>query len=424
MADRQFAEPMIIRGLTQDSLGEPARLRRIRLRADMDRRYPQFDEKWFRDLLFKYPSLLPSSEIEPAFRELEPIARELPVAGMSADLLFVNSEGYIAIVETKLLRNPGSRREVVAQVIDYACQMSEWSYAQLVEAVRMATKSSDSDPLLTIMRKAAQDGPFDENEFVESVSRNLRKGRFLLLIIGDDASAEAERMVDFIQRTPHLHFTIGLVELALFHEKEGSVDPLFVQPRIVAKTTLHHRVVIDIALADGVNMKSQIRQQSSPRSTGSTISAEAFFEQLRSVSPVASELAGWALEHAPEHQLTADWGASGPSIKYSSESIGTSFNFGQIGKDGSLRTGSLLPKFVKLGLPMDIAVGYLDEIIRLVPDAYRKEFGWQHEIRTQVVLYGKNDSWLPLEKLAPYRQQWFEAIDRAIQKINDIQGQT
>jgi hypothetical protein len=425
MSDRQYAVPLMIRGLTKERCsGETSRLRRIRLRGDDKGSFPQFSEEWFQELLYRFPSLLPAAEVEPAFVCLEAVAKELPVAGKYADLLFVNAEGCIALVETKLMRNPEARREVIAQTIDYACEMSGWTYTELAQAVKKANKSFGEDPLVHIMRRAADGSSFNENEFVENIARNLRNGRFLLLVVGDEVSAEAERMADYIHRTPHLHFTLGLIELALFHEKEEGIDPLFVQPRIVAKTELHPRVVIEIALADGLQMKSQIRQESMTRATRSTISAEKFFEQLKKAFPRASELAEWALEHAEEHQLSIDWGAAGPSLKYFEESSGATFNFGQLLKDGGLSTGRLLPKFTTLGLPTDIALNYLDEIIGLVPGSYRRDFAYDHEIRTQVVLYGKDGDWLPLEKLAPRKEQWFEAIDKAIQGIRKVRDES
>ncbi|HEY4739245.1 MAG TPA: hypothetical protein VIH76_01475 [Candidatus Acidoferrales bacterium] len=424
MSDRQYAAPLVIRGLTEErSSGETSRLRRIRLQGNEKGSYPQFSEEWFQELLYRFPSLLPAAEVEPAFESLEAVAKELPVAGKYVDLLFVNADGCIALVETKLMRNPEARREVIAQAIDYACEMSGWTYAQLAQAVKKASKSSEEDPLLHIVRRDAE-GSFNENEFIENITRNLRKGRFLLLVVGDDVSAEAERMADYIQRTPHLHFTLGLVELALFHEKEGNIDPLFIQPRIVAKTELQPRIVIEIALADGLQMKSQIRQESPTPATRSTISVESFFEQLKKTSLRASEVAEWALERAAEHQLTIDWGAVGPSLKYFEESSVAAFNFGQLRKDGGLSTSHLLPKFVKLGLPTDIAVSYLDDIIGLVPGSYRKDFPYEHDIRTQVVLYGKDGDWLPLEKLAPGKEQWFEAIDKAIQGIRKVRDES
>jgi hypothetical protein len=420
MSDRQYAQPLVIRGLgDKKGEGQASHLRRLVLEGDNRK---LFNEEWFQDLLYRFPSLLPAAEIEPAFESLEPIAKELPIAGKYADLLLVNPEGYIALVETKLIRNPEAKREVIAQTLDYACEMSGWTYAQLVQAVKERTKSAEADPLLHIIRKAAGDeNSFNENQFIENVTRNLRKGRFLLLVVGDEITAEAERMVEFIQRTPHLHFTLGLVELSLFHEKEGNIDPLFVQPRLVAKTELHPRIVIDISLADGIQMKSQIKHESPTHVMRKTISSEEFFEQLKKLSLKAYDLAEWALAHAKEHQLTVDWGTGGPSLKY--EANGAIFNFGQLQKYGGFDTTFWVPRFTRLGLPQDVALGYLDDIIRLVPESYRKEIGFEHDIKAQKILYGEDGDLLPLEKLAPQREQWFAAIDKAIEGITKARGE-
>ena len=421
MSDRQYAEPLVIRGLGNKSgEGQASHLRRLLIEGD-DRKL--FNEQWFQDLLYKFPSLLPAAEIEPAFDSLKAIAKELPVAGKFADLLLINPAGYIALVETKLIRNPEAKREVIAQTLDYACEMSGWTYKGLVEAVKKATKSPEADPLLHAVRQVDDGDSFNENSFVENVTRNLRKGRFLLLVVGDDITSEAERMVEFIQRTPHLHFTLGLVEFSLFHEKEESIDPLFVQPRVVAKTKLEPRIVIDITLADGIQMKSQVKQDSPAHVVRTTISSEAFFEQLKKMSPQGCALAEWALVQAEEHQLIVDWGTLGPSLKFE-DAGGQRFNFGQLRKDGGFSTTNWLPRFTILGLPQDIALDYLDEIIGMVPGSYRKEYNYDHEIKAQCVLYGTKDDWLPLEKLAPHKEQWFKAIDKAIERIRKVRGKS
>ena len=71
--------------------------------------------------------MIPVGDIEPLFAGLRPLARELPVGGGFLDLIFMNGEGYLTLVETKLWRNPESRRTVVAQIIDYASHLSTWT---------------------------------------------------------------------------------------------------------------------------------------------------------------------------------------------------------------------------------------------------------------------------------------------------------
>lgn len=79
MAERQFTTPMVIRA------GKEIRLRR--LRADEVGKV----EDWLQDLLFRHPSLIPVEEIEPAFADLIPLARELRTSSGPLDLLCMNS---------------------------------------------------------------------------------------------------------------------------------------------------------------------------------------------------------------------------------------------------------------------------------------------------------------------------------------------
>jgi hypothetical protein len=96
MLNRQYANPLII--CSRDGKESVHKLFSVP-RDEQARR-----EQWFQDKLFSHPYLLPASEIEPAFHNLEPIA------SYWADLLLVNPDGCIALVETKLFRNAEARR--------------------------------------------------------------------------------------------------------------------------------------------------------------------------------------------------------------------------------------------------------------------------------------------------------------------------
>ena len=145
MPERQFTTPMIIENDEVVPL----------VRVPFDEK--SYDESWLRDFLWEHPSLLPVAEIEPVFDGLLPAAWELQTACGQIDLMFVNPEGMITIVETKLWRNPEARRKVVAQIIDYAKELAKWSYSDLVEAVKVATQSTDSDPLVAVASESSDD---------------------------------------------------------------------------------------------------------------------------------------------------------------------------------------------------------------------------------------------------------------------------
>jgi RecB family endonuclease NucS len=124
MKKQQSVDPYLV------GANESRRLARV---SNIDKK---LNEQWVQKLLFENPSLLPAIEIESAFSPVISIARELPTKAGSIDLLFISPYGYIILVETKLFRNPEARREVVAQTLDYAKELSQWSYDDLIKACR------------------------------------------------------------------------------------------------------------------------------------------------------------------------------------------------------------------------------------------------------------------------------------------------
>jgi hypothetical protein len=154
------------------------------------------------------------------------------------------------------------------------------------------------------------------------------------------------------------------------------------------------------------------------------ISEKEFLDELGKVSPDAVKLVEWAIENAEGHQLKPDWGAQGVSLKYLDDNTGA-FSFGQLCKDGSFWPIFWLPRFIKLGLPQEIALNYLDDIIGLIPGSYRKEVGYEHELKSQAIFCPIGTlKYLCLEKLLPVKEKWFEAIDRAIGRICKVQERT
>ncbi len=201
-----------------------------------------YDERWLQTLIHAHPTLLPVDQIEPALVPLSPVCMELPLPSGYVDDLLMTANGGIVLVETKLWRNPEARRTVVGQVLDYAKDLSRWGYEELQQAVRIARK----EPHLQLYAHecGADSGAEDEAAFIDAVSRNLRLGRLLLLIVGDGVQENAEQLTDFLQRHIGLHFTLSLVELSLWRVPE--TDQVFVQPRIMARTVEIERAVVRI----------------------------------------------------------------------------------------------------------------------------------------------------------------------------------
>ena len=83
--------------------------------------------------------------------------------------------------------------DAVSQILDYAKEISRWSYEQLNDAVRRATKRPENtNALFDLVQK--QNDTIDEQTFVDDVTRNLKSGRFLLLVVGDGIREGVERI--------------------------------------------------------------------------------------------------------------------------------------------------------------------------------------------------------------------------------------
>jgi hypothetical protein len=86
----------------------------------------------------------------------------------------------------------------------------------------------------------AVDPEIDEQQFNDALTANLRRGRFLLLIVGDGIREGVEAIAEYLQ-LHGLHFSLGLVELPIYVMPNG--DRLVV-PRVLARTHLIARNVV------------------------------------------------------------------------------------------------------------------------------------------------------------------------------------
>ena len=198
------------------------------------------DEATLQRLLFDHPECLPIAAIDSAYGDPVPVCRELSVPAGSADALYVNAQSRLTLCEFKLWRNPKARREVIGQILDYAKDLASWGYEDLQRQVSLALGREGSNILYELVSK--RDPDVVEAEFVDNVTRHLRRGEFLLLIVGDGIRERAEKIVDFVQSHSGLRFNLALVEAALYRD---GVDRLLVQPRVLARTEIVQRFVVE-----------------------------------------------------------------------------------------------------------------------------------------------------------------------------------
>ena len=225
-----FTKPFLI-----GSNGNARLLERIPLTSSAN---GQMSERWLQEALFASPEALPVREIDPHIGPLIPVCMEIETGSGPADILFVTPTGQVVLVETKLWRNPEARREVIGQILDYAKQLTTWSYEVLDQKAALAAGGRTN---FLLDRLKDRHPEVDEATFVDGVRRSLTSGDFLLLIVGDGIRYGAEALVAFLERYGHLRFGLGLVEVAAYLLPDGST---MLQPRVLAKTEILQRTLL------------------------------------------------------------------------------------------------------------------------------------------------------------------------------------
>jgi hypothetical protein len=176
-----------------------------RLTPMVETTYPS--EKDLQVLLERYSDLLPGDQIDPeAPRQWLLVAREMSVPGgedeggrLRLDHLFLDQDGIPTFVECKRASDTRARREVVAQMLDYAANGVEyWGMDKLRQAAA-ETASRQGASLDDAIRKLLGG---DEDSAIEDywqlVESNLRSGKVRLLFVTDETPRELRRLVEFL----------------------------------------------------------------------------------------------------------------------------------------------------------------------------------------------------------------------------------
>ena len=207
-----------------------------------------FSENWMQELLAVRPELLPVEELDASFGPEICIGREVKCNVGAIDNLYISPRGKLTIVETKLWRNPEARRQVVAQILDYAKELAGWSYDRL-NAASLTYLSSGEIKYASLADMMIQRGYIDsdgEANFIDEVQVCLEKGQFLLLIVGDGIKQGVKSLTEALSSSPALQFQFGLVELEIYQFGTKKM----VIPRLLAKTENIDRMVVRVEGAE------------------------------------------------------------------------------------------------------------------------------------------------------------------------------
>ena len=347
-------------------------LRRIRFKAKSG--VGGYDENWLQRLLFETPEILPFREFDPAFAHAVPLCRELPTAAGSIDLVYVSDQGLLSIVECKLWRNPEARRIAISQILDYAKEISRWSYEELNHAVCRATRRpANTNTLFDLVQE--QNDTIDEQTFVDDVTRNLESGRFLLLVVGDGIREGVERIADYLKQSAGIRFTFGLVELAIFDMPDGSAGGIIVEPRVLARTFEIERAIVRLADAGVVVEDPPSTGPPSPDGGGrrTPITERGFYEQIERIdAALPARLRGF-FERCQREGLEVTLSRASYILHWL-RNDGRKVNFGTLFPNGDLHTNYIVESAKEIGDPQ-IGVDYLEAVARLIPGATVKKDG-------------------------------------------------
>ena len=394
--------------------GRAIPLRRRRLEARP--RVGGYDEDWLQRLLFETPEVLPIGEIDPAFAPAVPLCRELPAGDGFIDLAYVSEQGLLSIVECKLWRNPEARRAAVTQILDYAKEISRWSYEELNDAVRDAAKRPKcTNALFDLVQE--QNDTIDEPTFVDDVTRNLRSGRFLLLVVGDGIREGIERIADYLKQSAGIRFTFGLVELAIFDMPDGSAGGIIVEPRVLARTFEIERAVVRVTDERVVVDDDDPPSPPSPAPDGGgrrpPITEEGFYQEIERIdAALPARLRGF-FERCERDGLEVTL-ARASYILHWRQDDGRKVNFGTLFPYGDLQTNYVVESANERGDPQ-IGVDYLEAVARLVPGATVKKDGnyW-----TWRVVVGSRKP--RIADVLDRSDEWLSAIGRTIVALSQL----
>lgn len=407
---RQHGVPLILKD------GQSQRLKPVQLYGNGGN---AFNEDWLQNLIFENPNLLPVDEIERAFAPLIPVCRELPTDAGRLDNLFINPRGMLTLVECKLWKNPEARRKVVGQILDYAKEFSKWTYEDLERAVRKAS-GDRSIKLYEIANPDPENADEEEEDFIDTVTRNLQKGRFLILIVGDGIRESVEAISEFLHDYANLNFTFALVEETVFELPDSKGKELLVQPRVIARTIEIERNLIRLddksLVMEPINTANKdTLDKGNSGGTRIKITEEEFYKKLKQADSKAADLLPDFVEKCEDLGFYTKFGDSSLMLHWDSEDS-VDFNFATFLKDGRLKTNYFADRTGQIG-HLEIGEKYLEDIASLLDKGkvIKKGKEWSWHVKN-------NGNYPGISEMLQVGDKWIEIIKTTMEQINDVSG--
>jgi hypothetical protein len=201
-----------------------------------------FNEQWLQDAIIKDPELVLAPCREGGLiDENEPWAfwgKEVYVKGVgNIDVLLLSQSGRVAVIETKLVHNPEARREVVAQVLEYAMNLPSANFPKMPRVGGAQLHQED-------------------------VQDKIKEP--LLIIAGDQVDPRAVKLGnEILGKHMNLDWDLALVEVSVFEQKAHSErSEYLLVPHLSGALLVEPRYVVHVHI-DEKRTDVDIKEQAS-----------------------------------------------------------------------------------------------------------------------------------------------------------------
>lgn len=249
------------------------------------REVPYEAEDVLQKLVADHPEMLAGNDVaEDARQRWLLIERESPIYAesgssgrWSADHLFIDQEGVPTVVETKRSSDPRARREVVAQMLDYAANgVVSWSAEALRARFKARCAKSGLDPQDVFVSAM---GDRDSDAFWVLVHTNLAARRLRLVFVADVIPPELETIVNFL------------------NDQMQATEVLAIEVKRFVDDGGHHQTIVPRVLG-----QTPAARQAKGRSPGREWTEESILEQLEAKrganeAAVAKRIFEWVADH-------------------------------------------------------------------------------------------------------------------------------
>lgn len=257
---------------------------------------PYAQEVDLQQALVDYPDLIPGDQINPDDpRRWLLVKDELGIPGEEGggtvwwlDHLFIDQDSIPTFIECKRAVDTRSRREVVAQMLDYAANGTEyWPVDRLRQAAAETARQQGEDLDSRVLDLIQRDDLAEVEPFWEAVEDNLRNGRIRLIFVADAIPRTLRRLVEF------LNSKMNDVEVLAVEIKQfiGQGQKVMV-PRVIGLTEA---------------ARENKQGSSRPRLTRTTFLTKCPHE--------TAQFFEYVLDRAHENELTTYWGTTGFSVR-------------------------------------------------------------------------------------------------------------